>query len=180
MAWIGGKLMQVTSEKSWTEETFQRLSAIPLAIIAFALAESVGDNGCISAFVAGLGLTAALTSEQVRHQVQEFGETEGTQLILVVFLIFGLAMVPAVASYWGLREFFYALASLTVLRMVPVAIALAGARLDWQTVAFIGWFGPRGIASVLYLLMAVAALGISVYAHGLSAILLSEWYVHPL
>jgi NhaP-type Na+/H+ or K+/H+ antiporter len=192
VGWIGGKLMQKTAEKGWTEETFQRLSALPMAIMAFAFAESVEGNGFIAAFVAGLGLTTALTSKEVRHQVQEFGETEGMQLILVVFMIFGLAMVPAAVPHWGARELLYALASLTVLRMVPVAISLAGAKLDWQTITFVGWFGPRGIASVLYLLMAVAALGIegyeqvmsvivltiaiSVYAHGISATPLSERY----
>lgn len=192
VGFIGGRLMQIMSDKGWTEETFQRLSALPLAILAFAFAESVEGNGFIAAFVAGLGLTAAITSSAVKHQVQEFGETEGMQLILVVFLIFGLAMVPAAVPYWGLPELVYALASLTVLRMMPVAISLLGARLDWQTVTFIGWFGPRGIASVLYLLMAVAAIGIegneqvmsiivltiaiSVYAHGISATPLSERY----
>lgn len=192
VGWFGGKLMQKTADMGWTEETFQRLSALPMAIMAFAFAESVEGNGFIAAFVAGLGLTSALTSKAVRHQVQEFGETEGTQLILVVFLIFGLAMVPAALPHLGLRELAYALASLTVLRMVPVAVSLVGAKLDWQTVAFVGWFGPRGIASVLYLLMAVAAIGIegyeqvmativltiaiSVYAHGISATPLSERY----
>ena len=192
VGWIGGKLMQITADKGWTEGTFQRLSALPLAILAFACAESVEGNGFIAAFVAGIGLTAAITSDNVRHQVQEFGETEGMQLILVVFLIFGLAMVPAALPYWGTREVVYALASLTVLRMLPVAISLIGSKLDWRTVSFIGWFGPRGIASVLYLLMAVAAIGqegnerimsvivltimISVYAHGISATPLSERY----
>jgi len=168
------------------------LSALPLAIMAFAFAESVEGNGFIAAFVAGLGLTAGITSQQVKHQVQEFGETEGMQLILVVFLIFGLAMVPLAVPYWSARELIYALASLTVLRMLPVAISLIGAKLDWKTIAFIGWFGPRGIASVLYLLMAVAAIGfegyeqamsiivltvaISVYAHGISATPLSRRY----
>ena len=109
-----------------------------------------------------------------------------------MFLIFGLAMVPVAAEFWGPGELVYALASLTVLRMVPVAISLIGAKLDWQTITFIGWFGPRGIASVLYLLMAVAAIGfegyeqvmsvivltimISVYAHGISATPLSRRY----
>jgi len=192
VGWIGGKLMQITADKGWTEGTFQRLSALPLAILAFAFAETVEGNGFIAAFVAGIGLTAAITSASVKHQVQEFGETEGMQLILVVFLIFGLAMVPAAVPYWGTREVVYALASLTVLRLVPVAISLAGSKLDWQTVSFIGWFGPRGIASVLYLLMAVAAIGlegnervmsvivltimISVYAHGISATPLSDRY----
>lgn len=192
VGWLGGMLIQKMSDRGWMEETFQRLSALPIAILAFAFAESVGGNGFIAAFVAGIGLTMGITSTHVRHRVQEFGETEGMQLILIVFLIFGLAMVPVAAQYWGLRELVYALASVTVIRMVPVAICLLGGKLDWKTVAFIGWFGPRGIASVLYLLMAVAAIGIegyetvmsvivltitiSVYAHGISALPLSSRY----
>lgn len=192
VGWIGGRLIQGMSDRGWMEETFQRLSALPLAILAFAFAESVQGNGFIAAFAAGLGLTMGVTSAHVRHRIQEFGETEGTQLILVVFLIFGLAMVPLAAQYWGWRELIYALASLTVLRMVPVAVALIGAKLDWRSIAFIGWFGPRGIASTLYLLMAIAAIGvtgyeqvmsvivltiaISVYAHGISAVPFSRRY----
>ena len=173
VGWIGGTLIQRMSDRGWMEETFQRLSALPMAILAFAFAESVGGNGFISAFVAGIGLTMGITSTRVRHQIQEFGETEGTQLILVVFLVFGLAMVPVAAQYWGWRELAYALASLTVLRMVPVAISMIGGKLDWKTVAFIGWFGPRGIASVLYLLMAVAAIGIEGHETVMSVIVLT-------
>jgi len=192
VGWIGGRLIQSMSERGWMDQTFQRLSAVPLAILAFAFAESVEGNGFIAAFAAGTGLTLSGTSAHLKHQIQEFGETEVTQLILVVFLIFGLAVVPVAVEYWGTRELIYGLASLTVLRMVPVAISLLGAKLDWQTIAFIGWFGPRGIASVLYLLMAIAAIGvagheqimsvivltvaISVYAHGISATPLSRLY----
>jgi len=192
VGWIGGRLIQIMSDRGWMEETFQRLSALPLAILAYAFAEMVGGNGFISAFVAGLGLSIGTTSKQVLHEIQEFGETEGTQLILIVFLIFGLALVPAAAPYWGIRELIYALASLTVIRMLPVAISLIGARLDWRSIAFIGWFGPRGIASVLYMLMALSAIGfagheqimsvialtvtLSVFAHGISAVPLSRIY----
>ncbi len=79
-----------------------------------------------------------------------------------------------------------------MIRMIPVAISMLGSGFDWRTITFIGWFGPRGIASVLYLLMAVAAIGfagyeqimsvivltilISVYAHGISALPLSRRY----
>jgi len=80
---------------------------------------------------------------------------------------------PLAAPYWGWRELVYALASLTVLRMVPVAISLIGAKLDWQTVAFIGWFGPRGIASVLYLLIAIGAIGIAGHEQIMSVIVLT-------
>lgn len=192
IGWAGGKLIQLVADKDWTDETFQRIAAFPLAIIAFALAESVGGNGFIAAFVAGLGLNLGTTSATVRHRMQEFNEAEGTLLMLVVFLIFGLTMVPIAIAHWGVTELIYALASLTVIRMIPVAISLIGTKLDWQTIAFIGWFGPRGIASILYLLMAVAAIGvqgneqimsvvvltvlISVFAHGLSAVPLSNLY----
>ena len=192
VGYVGGKLIEQMSNRGWMEETFQRLSVLPLAILAYAFAETVGGNGFISAFSAGIGLRLGATTVQVRHRMQEFGETEGTQLILIVFLLFGLALVPASFPYWGWQELTYALASLTILRMVPVAISLIGAKLDWKSIAFIGWFGPRGIASVLYLLMALAAIGfsgyerimsvivltvaISVYAHGISAGPLSKRY----
>lgn len=192
VGWIGGWLIQRMSERGWMEATFQRLSALPMAILAFALAESVGGNGFIAAFAAGLGLSLGVITHEVRHRIQEFGETEGTQLILVVFLIFGLVMIPLASQHWGWLEIIYALASLTLVRMLPVAISLIGAKLDWRTITFVGWFGPRGVASVLYLLMAVAAIGvagneqmmsvivltigISVYAHGISAVPTSAWY----
>jgi len=192
VGYVGGKLIEQMSGLGWMEETFQRLSVLPLAILAYAIAETVGGNGFISAFSAGIGLRLGATTVQIRHRMQEFGETEGTQLILIVFLLFGLALVPALFPYWGWQELGYAVASLTILRMIPVAISLIGAKLDWQSIAFIGWFGPRGIASVLYLLMALAAIGfvgneqfmsvivltvaISVYAHGISAVSLSKRY----
>ncbi len=192
VGWTGGWLIQKMSERGWMDETFQRLSALPMAILAFAFAELIGGNGFISAFVAGLGVRVGITSTAIRHQIQEFGETEGVHFILVVFLIFGLTLVPAATQYWGWMELIYALASLTIIRMLPVAISVLGLGLDWRTIAFIGWFGPRGIASVLYLLMAIAAIGfagyeqvmsvivltimISVFAHGITAVPLSQRY----
>jgi NhaP-type Na+/H+ or K+/H+ antiporter len=112
--------------------------------------------------------------------------------MLFVFLIFGLVLVPFAVNYWDMKTLFYAVLSLTVIRMVPVAICLIGTRMDWSTISFIGWFGPRGIASVLYLLMAVGTLGvkgheqmlsviiltvlISIFVHGISAVPLSKMY----
>ncbi len=190
VGWLGGRFVEVASHRGWMEPTFQRLSAAAIAILAFSLAEMVHGNGFIAAFCAGLAL--GTRTPEVRHRIQEFGEAEGTQLSLFVFLVFGLVMVPAALEYWRLTEVIYALASLTVIRMIPVAMCLAGAKLDWRSIAFIGWFGPRGIASVLYLLMVVGAIGvagnervlsvivltvmISVVAHGVSAVPLSKLY----
>lgn len=184
VGWIGGKLIEQVSERGWMESTFQRLAALSLALLSFAMAEAVEGNGFIAAFCAGLALGAK--TPEIRERIQEAGEAEGTLLSLGVFLMFGLAAIPAVVGYWGWTELLYAVASLTVIRMVPVAVSLIGAKLDWSTILFIGWFGPRGIASVLYLLLAISAIGftgneqllsivvltvaMSVILHGVSAV----------
>ncbi len=171
VGWIGGQLMDRVSHRGWMESTFQRLSALALALLCFALAESVEGNGFIAAFCGGLAL--GTKTPEIRKRIQEYGEAEGTLLSLGVFLVFGLVMIPLAMEYWHWREVVYALASLTVVRMLPVAVALLGAKLDWPTIAFVGWFGPRGIASVLYLLIVVTTLGISGYEHALSIIVLT-------
>jgi sodium/hydrogen antiporter len=190
VGWLGGKLVDIASKSGWMNATFQRLTAWSLAVLAFALAESFHGNGFIAAFFGGLMLGAH--TPVVRERIQEFGEAEGQQLALFVFLVFGLVAVPATARYWDAAAWGYALLSLTVVRMLPVALGLVGTRLDWRSVCMIGWFGPRGIASVLYLLLVINELGLSgherilgvivltvllsVFLHGLSAVPMSHWY----
>jgi sodium/hydrogen antiporter len=190
VGWLGGRLVDKASKAGWMNPTFQRLTAWSLAVLAFALAEIFHGNGFIAAFFGGLMLGAH--TPIVRERIQEFGEAEGQQLALFVFLIFGLVAVPAVANYWDAQAWLYAILSLTVVRMVPVAVCLTGTRLGWQSIGLIGWFGPRGIASVLYLLMVVKELGLagherilsvivltvllSVFLHGMSAVPLSRLF----
>jgi NhaP-type Na+/H+ or K+/H+ antiporter len=190
IGFFGGMLVDRASKRGWMNKTFQRLTSVSLAILAYAIAETLNGNGFIAAFFGGLLL--GTRTPEVRKQIQAFGDTEGQQLMLFVFLIFGLALVPFAVTYWDISILFYAVLSLTVIRMMPVAISLIGLRMDWPTVGFIGWFGPRGIASVLYLLMVSNDLGvkgheqmfsviiltvlISVFVHGLSAVPLSKIY----
>ena len=192
IGWLGGWLVSYFSDKGWMNHTFQQLVSLSLAILCFAIAESVHGNGFIAAFAGGLLLGASTRSDEIRERIQEFGEAFGQQLILFVFLIFAMAMVPLAMPYWDASAWIYALLSLTLIRMLPVAISLAGSRLDWPTVFFLGWFGPRGIASVLYLLLVANLLGIegyerilavivltvllSVFLHGLSAVPLARRY----
>jgi NhaP-type Na+/H+ or K+/H+ antiporter len=190
VGWVGGRLVDKASKAGWMNPTFQRLAAWSLAVLAYALAEIFHGNGFIAAFFGGLLL--GTRTPIVRERIQEFGEAEGQQLALFVFLIFGLAAVPRAASYWDARAWLYAILSLTVIRMVPVAVCLLGARLGWRSISLVGWFGPRGIASVLYLLIVVNDLGLagherilsvivltvllSVFLHGISAAPLSRLY----
>ncbi len=190
VGWFGGRLVEKASQKGWMDPTFQRLVSMSLSVLCYALADSLHGNGFIAAFFCGLML--GTRTPEVRERIQNFGEAEGKYLMLFVFLIFGMVMVPAATPHWNSQALLYAVLSLTVIRMLPVAISLMGSGIKWGSVAFIGWFGPRGIASVLYSLMVVGQLGfkeheqalsviiltvlISVFVHGASAVPLSALY----
>ena len=164
---------------------------IALAIMAYYLSEYFGGNGFIAAFFAGLFL--GNYNEHLRKNIENFAESEGELLILISFVIFGFVFVPATIEFWDFKVFLFAALSLTVLRMIPVAISLIGTKFDLATVLFIGWFGPRGIASVLYVLIVVNSLHsikgheviysvitvtvlFSIILHGLTAQPLSKLY----
>ena len=171
VGWIGGKLIESASYIKWMDPMFQRLAVGSLAILAFVFAELVGGNGFIAAFCGGLFL--GTKDHEIRERMQEFGEAEGLQLSLFVFLIFGMTAVPIASNLWSMNDLIYALLSLTVIRMLPVILSLSGTGLDLKSKAFIGWFGPRGIASVLYLLIVVDQLGVKGSETILSVIVLT-------
>ena len=132
-------------------EIFLRISTLTLALLAYAGAELIGGNGFIGAFVAGL--VVGTRSRRLLDGVEDFGETEGQLLTLFVFLIFGAVLLPEALDGLTWRHVAYAVLSLTLIRLVPVAVSLLGCRLRYATVGFVGWFGPRGLASIIYLLL---------------------------
>jgi sodium/hydrogen antiporter len=143
---VGGWLVSRALRRGWITDPFQRLSLLALAIIAWALADAIGGNGFIAAFVGGLVIGP--TVERVGERLIRFTEAEGQLLNLSVFFIFGVLAAGLIRSLsWTIV--LYALLSLTVIRMLPVALSLLGTRLRGVTVLFAGWFGPRGLASVV-------------------------------
>ncbi|MBI4965488.1 MAG: cation:proton antiporter [Desulfomonile tiedjei] len=194
IGWFGGRLVDEACRRGWMQPTFQRLVAGSLAVLAYTGAEALHGNGFIAAYCAGLFL--GTQTHDTRERIQEFGEAEGQQVALFLFLLFGLVMVPATIRYWDAEAFLYAVLSLTVIRMIPVVLSLRGTGIDRPGTWFIAWFGPRGIASVLYVLIAVGTIGfagyerafavvsltilLSIFAHGLSALPLTLWYARYL
>lgn len=143
---VGGWLVQEAERRGLTTGSFERLAVLALAVCAWALAEAAGGNGFIAAFVGGLA--AGRLVSRCAERVVDFTEREGQLLNLSVFFLFG-ALAPGLLGGLDWRLAAYALVSLTVVRMIPVALALAGTELRARTVAFIGWFGPRGLASII-------------------------------
>ena len=149
----GGWLVNRASKRGWMTDSFQRLALLALALIAWALADYIGGNGFISAFVGGLAVGP--TVERVGECLIRFTEAEGQLLNLSVFFIFGVLVVGLIHPL-GWKVALYALLSLTVIRMLPVGISLIRTHLRSVSVLFAGWFGPRGLASIVLGLIVVA------------------------
>lgn len=196
VGYVGAKFSQLSVRKNWMIDSYQNLIPIALAIISYYLADSFEGNGFIAAFFAGL--YAGNTSNKTRKHIEDFVESEGELLILISFFVFGLVFVPTLYNYVTFAVVLYAFLSLTLLRMLPVILCLIAAKvddvkIDFVTMAFIAWFGPRGIASILYVLIVAHEIGsikgfetiyavvmvtvvMSVIAHGVSAQPLANWY----
>lgn len=180
----GGYLLKVSRKAGWLAENYQRLSGIALALLAWTGALQVGGNGFIAAFVAGM--CVSIYSDSIGEAMRDFGEAEGQLLSLTTFLLFGAILIVPAFEAFTIACMIYALLSLTIIRMLPVMLALRGLNLRKPTFWFVGWFGPRGLASLLFALLVVsefemphgetilnfvvATVLLSMTTHGLSAI----------
>jgi len=189
---VGGWLLSRERIRGWASESFVPIAVLGLAVIAFAGAKELGVNGFVAAFVGGLAFGAVGRGLPERAAASMQLVTLGGELLsLVLWFLFGGFLVTVLdAAPTGVVV--YAVLSLTVVRMVPVALALIGSRLHASTVAFIGWFGPRGLASIVFGLLAFDDLGrtdgaavlgaitatvlASVVLHGITAGPLAAWY----
>jgi len=153
---VGAVLMTQAGKRHWSEPSFLPMAVLALALFAYSASVLGGTNGFVAAFAAGLAFGTAFVRQG--NQVLEFSEEAGTLMSLLVWFVFGAVMlVPGLdGATW--RDVVFAVLALTVVRMVPVALSLVGAGLDRSTVAFVGWFGPRGLASVVFGLIAVDTL----------------------
>ncbi len=187
---LGGYLVNKAIDKGLMQGRFSWIGFLALAIISFIAADAVGGSGFIAAFVGGLA--TSVTGRHVGESVIEFTATGGEIFSLAVFFIFGI-LAASLLRGLTLEILIYAVLSLTLIRMLPVAISLVKTRLRPESVLFIGWFGPRGLASIVLLLITLndapgipglqtiamvvsTTILISVFAHGLSANPLINWY----
>ena len=182
VVWAGGRRL--------VDETWMQVVPLAGALLAFGLAEAIHGSGFIAAFVGGavFGGLRRKRGGDVSHLIEQ----SGAVLAAVTFCVFGAVLLgPAVRELtWQIA--LYAVLSLTLVRMVPVAISMLGSGARRPTVAFLGWFGPRGAASIVFALIlleeetlpgqgillttAFVTVGLSVLAHGLTAAPLAARY----
>lgn len=186
----GAWLLRVANEREWVSPSGQGIIALCIAGLCFIVAEALHGNGFIAAFVGGLVFGNLLKNRC--HYLFEFAETEGQIFTLSTFFIFGALLLPMALFSFNIWYWMFALFSLTIMRMLPVYLSLRGLQVNLPTSLFLGWFGPRGLASILFVLLVIGdtmlphpdivtnivfiAVLISVFAHGLSATPLATKY----
>jgi NhaP-type Na+/H+ or K+/H+ antiporter len=137
---------------------FQGIYFLCTAFLAFVSAEAIGGNGLIAAFVGGL--VFGNTMRNSSSFIEEFMESEGQLLTIFTFLIFGAVMVPMGIEHASWKTLVLAIMFLSVIRMLPIWLSLTGSGLSCYEKVFLGWFGPRGLASVLFALLVLERFAI--------------------
>jgi NhaP-type Na+/H+ or K+/H+ antiporter len=182
-------LLRLADRAGWSAKHFRPLAVAAVALLAYTVTVSAGANGFVAAFISGMAFGTVMTTDA---EALDFVEESGTLLSLLVWFMFGAVMIVPGFQAAGWQDVAFAVLALTVVRMAPVGLALVGFGFQRSTVAFIGWFGPRGLASVVFGLVAIDALdphrattvlgavtvtiALSVLAHGVSAAPLARLY----
>ncbi len=194
IGWLGGWLIGEAGKRGWIDESLQQLGLLTLAIFCYGGADAIGGNGFIAAFLGGLLVKRGF--EDAHFHTADFSEAWGQFLNFFVFFIFGMIVTPLIPAFDNLI-IFYAALSLTMIRMLPVAISMIGTHLKPASVLFLGWFGPRGLASIVLgliflehetllnyestiALVVAATVLISIFVHGLTAYPGTKWYAKQI
>jgi len=156
--YAGARMLRRAIDRQSLHNNWQGVAMLALAGIAWAAAELVHGNGFIAAFTGGLVFGNQL--QRPVHFLFEFAETEGQILVLGTFALFGAALLPAALDYLSPAVVIYALLSLTVIRMLPVVVSQLCTSLQWSSRLFLAWFGPRGLASILFALLIAEQSGV--------------------
>jgi NhaP-type Na+/H+ or K+/H+ antiporter len=182
VGWLGARAVSRARDDGWASGYWLQIGFVALAVLAFALADPLGGSGFIAAWVAGV--TFGRVRRQADDNLHLFAEETGDVLTMSSFLVFGLVLGTVLTEVtWEMV--LYGVLSLTVVRVAAVFVAMIGSGLKPLSVLYLGWFGPRGLATLILTLSvvdateltgaktitgaALFAVGLSVFAHGATA-----------
>jgi len=151
------RLLRFARERHWLTHTWIQIPVVALALSCFAVAQWLGGSGFIAAFSGGIlaGIMDTHLSRKVKEEFLLASEGTGDTLALITWVIFGSAVVGQAVGNFSWMILLYSVLSLTVIRMLPVFLSLTGSGIDTEGKLFIGWFGPRGLASIVFAVMVV-------------------------
>ncbi len=193
---LGGWLFNYSERHGNLSEPAKRIGNIALGLFTYYGALAIGGNGFVAAFTSGI-LFAFITRGKM-HEATEYTEITGSVLSVFVWTTIGAGLVIPLFQQFDLKSMLYGLISLTLVRMIPVALAMIGTKLRKDTILIMGWLGPRGLASIVFMLITselakeagVSAeplitvvswtVLMSVFLHGLGAVPLANWYARRL
>jgi len=182
---LGSRAIRWGRNSGYASHYWLQIALLSLALVGYSLATPLGGSGFIAAWVAGLVFGRAdRGADDVDESLPVFAETTGDLLTMVSFFVFGIYLGPALsAATWQIAV--YAVLSLAVVRLASVVISLVGCQMRTSTLLYLGWFGPRGLATIILTIevldnsgldhastvadAALVTVGLSVFAHGLTA-----------
>jgi NhaP-type Na+/H+ or K+/H+ antiporter len=194
---VGGTALAYADRRGWVDGAWRQIATLATALLAFSVASQLGGSGFIGAYAGGIafGLAHGAASARVTHLADQGAEV----LSAGVFVFFGIVAPAILRESVSGAVILYALISLTIVRMLPVVVSMIGMKMRRPTLLFLGWFGPRGLASIAFAFLVLAedvphgktivavvfwTVLLSVVLHGVSAVPLTgryaAWYVgHP-
>ncbi len=188
MALVGASLLHWSIQRGWVTEIWMQITVPGLAIASFAIAQSLHGSGYIAAFTGGL--LFGFLAKEATHKLVLAAEGIGETLALMTWLLFGAMVIGPTISFFSWEVVLYAFLSLTVIRVVPIFLSLAGTGESVSSRLFLGWFGPRGLASIVFAIIVINAkvphaeflalvvictVFFSLVLHGISAHPLAKW-----
>ena len=188
LALVGAYLLRWCWKQGWVTEIWIQVTVVALAIASFALAQSLHGSGYIAAFTGGL-LFGYVAKDQT-HKLVLAAEGTGETLALITWMLFGAMVIGPAFKLFNWEVVVYALLSLTVIRIVPIFLSLTGTGESVSSRLFLGWFGPRGLASIVFAIIVINAevpggeflalvvictVFLSLVAHGMTAKPLANW-----
>ena len=184
LGFIGIQLAKFCFHHNWLSETWKEASVVALAVACFATAQTLGGSGFIASFIGGMFFGNAIKTKSYKEEILLGSEATCDTLSLLTWVAFGSVVVSFAIGQltWGI--ILYAILSLTLVRIVPVFLSLSGMPLDLESKLFVGWFGPRGLASIVFAVIVLdenlpgsnmlattvaCTVVLSVLAHGITA-----------
>ncbi|MEP5763545.1 MAG: cation:proton antiporter [Halieaceae bacterium] len=191
LALVGSSLVKFCGSRGWISGAWTRIPVITLAMFCFALSQWMGGSGFIGAFVGGMLFGALIKNHESKEELLAGAEGFGNLMSLLTWFVFGVVAFGKGLQDVSWQVILYAVLSLTVVRMLPVMLCLVGIKKHFDTQMFLGWFGPRGLASIVFIVMVLGenlpgantlaavvtwTVVLSIIAHGVSAVPFANKY----